>query len=147
MKKDNLLHNFPDLPDAEIDRVGMALRPYLDAGAQDIKPGIAYRLAEARRAAIAALDAQTASSASANGGTLAMSGGASGSRGGRVTDWRFWATGLVVAALLSSYSYQQWNEMVTARDTADVDVMLLGDDLPMDALLDKGFSHFLRDDQ
>jgi len=140
MKKDNLLDN---LPDTEIDRVGKALRPYLDAGAQDIKPGIAYRLAEARRAAVASLNAQTASSTSANGGTLAVA----GPRGGRVTDWRFWATGLVVAALLSSYSYQQWNEIVTARDTADVDVMLLADDVPMDALLDKGFSHFLRDDQ
>lgn len=143
MKKDNIR---PDLPDSEMERVGKSLRPFLDAGAQDIKPGIAYRLAEARRAAIASLDAQTASSTSANGGTLAMA-GASGPRGGRVTDWRFWATGLVVAALLSSYSYQQWNEIVTARDTADVDVMLLADDLPMDALLDKGFSHFLRDDQ
>ena len=143
MKKDNLLPDLPHLSDNEIDRVGKAFRPYLDAAAQDIKPGIAYRLAEARRAAVASLDAQTASSTSANGGTLAMS----GSRGGRVADWRFWATGLVVAALLSSYSYQQWNEMVTARDTADVDVMLLADDVPMDALLDKGFSHFLRDDQ
>ena len=141
MKKENLL---PNLPDTELDRVGKALRPYLDAGAQDIKPGIAYRLAEARRAAIASLDVQTASSTSANGGTLVMAGG---SRGGRVSDWRFWATGLVVAALLSSYSYQQWNEMVIARDTADVDVMLLADDVPVDALLDKGFSHFLRDDQ
>ena len=146
MKKDNLLPDLPHLSDNEIDRVGEALRPYLDAAAQDIKPGIAYRLAEARRAAVASLDAQPASSTSANGGTLAMA-GASGPRGGRITDWRFWVTGLVVAALLSGYSYQQWNEMVTARDTADVDVMLLADDVPMDALLDKGFSHFLRDDQ
>ena len=146
MKKDNLLPDLPHLSDNEIDRVGEALRPYLDAAAQDIKPGIAYRLAEARRAAVASLDAQPASSTSANGATLAMA-SASGPRGGRITDWRFWVTGLVVAALLSGYSYQQWNEMVTARDTADVDVMLLADDVPMDALLDKGFSHFLRDDQ
>ena len=143
MKKDNPLLDLPDLSDNEIDRVGKSLRPYLDASAQNIKPGIAYRLAEARRAAVASLNAQTASSTTANGGTLAVA----GPRSGRVTDWRFWATGLVVAALLSSYSYQQWNEIVTARDTADVDVMLLADDVPMDALLDKGFSHFLRDDQ
>ena len=143
MKKEN---TYLDLPDSEMDRIGKSLRPYLDAGAQDIKPGIAYRLAEARRAAIASLDAQTALSTSTNGETLAIT-GAPSPRGGRVTDWRFWATGLIVAALLSSYSYQQWNEIVTARDTADVDVMLLADDVPMDALLDKGFSHFLRDDQ
>jgi Protein of unknown function (DUF3619) len=138
MKKDLLLQ------DTEMDRVGKALRPYLDAAAQDIKPGIAYRLAEARRAAVSSLDTQTASATLANGSTLTMAGGA---RGGRMTDWRFWATGLLVAAVLSAYSYQQWHEIRAARDTADVDVMLLADDVPVDALLDKGFSHFLRDDQ
>jgi hypothetical protein len=142
MKKD-LLPKSADLPDAELDRVGRALRPYLDAGAQSIKPGIAYRLAEARRAAIASLDPQTASHTVVSGSALAMAGGISR----RVTDWRFWGTGLVVAALLTTYGYRQWDEMVTARDTADVDVMLLADDVPVDALLDKGFSHFLRDDQ
>ena len=143
MKKDNPLFDLPDLSDNEIDRVGKSLRPYLDASAQNIKPGIAYRLAEARRAAIASLDPQTASNTVANGSALAMAGG----MGQRVTDWRFWGTGLIVAALLSTYGYQQWDEMKTARDTADVDVMLLADDVPVDALLDKGFSHFLRDDQ
>ena len=142
MKKDLLLKT-DNLPDTELDRVGKALRPYLDAGAQNIKPGIAYRLAEARRAAVASLDTQTASATLTHGDSLLMAGGPRG----RVSDWRFWATGLVVAALLSSYSYQQWSEMATARDTADVDVMLLADDVPVDALLDKGFSHFLRDDQ
>ena len=139
-KEQNLL---PELPDFELDRVGKALRPYLDASAQNIKPGIAYRLAEARRAAIASLDTQTASSTATSGPTLALAGGTNH----RVTDWRFWGTGLIVAALLSTYGYQQWDEMRTARDTADVDVMLLADDVPVDALLDKGFSHFLRDDQ
>lgn len=139
-KEQNLL---PDLPDFEMDRVGKALRPYLDAAAQNIKPGIAYRLAEARRTAIASLDAETASNTVASGSALAMTGG----MGRRMTDWRFWSIGLIVAALLSTYGYQQWDEMTTARDTADVDVMLLADDVPVDALLDKGFSHFLRDDQ
>jgi hypothetical protein len=142
-KEQNPLLNRPDLPDFELDRVGKALRPYLDASAQNIKPGIAYRLAEARRTAIASLDTQTTSNTVASGSALAMAGG----MGHRITDWRFWGTGLIVAALLSTYGYQQWDEMVTARDTADVDVMLLADDVPVDALLDKGFSHFLRDDQ
>ena len=138
MKKEQSL-----LTDHELDRVGKALRPYFDAAAQNIKPGIAYRLAEARRSAVASLDAETATNTVASGSALAVAGGMSH----RVTDWRFWGTGLIVAALLSTYGYQQWDEMVTARDTADVDVMLLADDVPVDALLDKGFSHFLRDDQ
>ena len=138
MKKEHTL-----LSDFELDRVGKAMRPYLDASAQNIKPGIAYRLAEVRRTAVASLDAETATNTVASGSALAMAGGI----GRRVTDWRFWGTGLIVAALLATYGYQQWDEMVTARNTADVDVMLLADDVPVDALLDKGFSHFLRDDQ
>ena len=138
MKKEQIL-----LSEHELNRVGKALRPYLDASAQNIKPGVAYRLAEARRAAVASMDAQTASSISASGSTLALAGGWRT----RVSDWRFWATGLIVAGVLSTYGFQQWNDFVTARDTADVDVMLLADDVPVDALLDKGFSHFLREDQ
>lgn len=131
------------LQDHEVAAVGKALRPYLDAAAQNIKPGIAYRLAEARRGAIAALEPQTAVSTFGNGGTLAMAGGWRN----RATDWRFWAAGLIVAGVLSTYGFQQWQDIVLARDTADVDVMLLADDVPVDALLDKGFSHFLREDQ
>ena len=138
MKKEETL-----LPDHEVAAVGKALRPYLDAVAQNIKPGIAYRLAEARRGAIAALDTQSATGNVASGGALAMIGGWRE----RATDWRFWGTGLIVAGVLSTYGVQQWRDIVTARDTADVDVMLLADDVPVDALLDKGFSHFLREDQ
>lgn len=138
MKKEENL-----LSDHEMNRVGKALRPYLDAGAENIKPGIAYRLAEARRAAIASLDAEAASSAGLSGGSLVLAGGWRT----RISDWRFWATGLIVAGVLSTYGYQQWSDFVTARDAADVDVMLLADDVPVDALLDKGFSHFLREDQ
>ena len=54
--------------DQELDRVGKALRPYLDAGAENVKPGVAYRLAEARRAAIASLEAQPASATVVSGG-------------------------------------------------------------------------------
>ncbi|MBL8309692.1 MAG: DUF3619 family protein [Burkholderiales bacterium] len=138
MKKEEIL-----LSEHELDRVGKALRPYLDASAQNIKPGVAYRLAEARRAAIASLDAQAASSTGVSGGTLALAGGWRT----RVNDWRFWATGLFVAGAIAVYGYQQWSDNQAARDAADVDVMLLADDVPVDALLDKGFSHFLKEDQ
>lgn len=138
MKKEEIL-----LSDHELDRVGKALRPYLDASAQSIKPGVAYRLAEARRAAIASLETQSATSTTANGGALVMAGGWRS----RVGDWRFWATGLLVAGAITVYGYQQWSDNQAARDAADVDVMLLADDVPVDALLDKGFSHFLKEDQ
>lgn len=138
MKKEEIL-----LSDHELDRVGKALRPYLDASTQNIKPGVAYRLAEARRAAIASLETQSATSTTVNGGALVMAGGWRT----RVSDWRFWATGLLVAGAIAVYGYQQWSDNQAARDAADVDVMLLADDVPVDALLDKGFSHFLKEDQ
>lgn len=130
------------LPDDEVERVGRALRPYLDASADNIPPGIAYRLAEARRAALGQLQPAATIASVGGDGSVSLAGGWRT----RLHDWRFWATGLVVTAVFATWGYRQWNEYVNARDTADVDVMLLADDVPVDALLDKGFSHFLRDE-
>jgi hypothetical protein len=130
------------LQDFEIDAAGKALRPHLDATLDSIKPGIAYRLAEARRNALATLETQTATSSSTQGGTLTLAGGSQS----RLTDWRFWATGLLVSSALAIYGYSAWSDYATASDQAEVDVMLLGDDVPVDALLDKGFNLFLRED-
>jgi Protein of unknown function (DUF3619) len=134
------------LQDHEIDAIGKALRPHLDASLNTIKPGVAYRLAEARRKAVESMvnqtETQTASAFQMNGGALAMSGGFRE----RLTDWRFWATGLLVTGALALYGYSEYNDYVTARDAADIDVMILGDDVPVDALLDNGFSHFIREE-
>jgi uncharacterized phage protein gp47/JayE len=134
------------LQDHEIATLAQKLRPHLDRAAEHVTPHIASRLAAARQAAVAAIarpETQTASDVIANGTTLAMSG--DGSRG-RLTDWRFWATGLVVAALIATYVGNEWRESVDAREAADVELMILGDDLPVDALLDKGFKSFLREE-
>jgi Protein of unknown function (DUF3619) len=133
------------LQDHEIDAIGKALRPHLDASVNNIKPGVAYRLAEARRKAIESIETkqiQTASSTQVNGGSLTMSGGF----GQRLTDWRFWATGLLVAAAVALYGYNEYSDYVNTRDAADIDVMILGDDVPVDALLDKGFNLFVREE-
>jgi Protein of unknown function (DUF3619) len=130
------------LQDFEVDALAKAIRPHLDASLDSIKPGIAYRLAEARRNAVASLDAQTATSSNAQGGTLTIADGAPS----RLTDWRFWATGLLFSAALATYGFSAWSDYTSAREQTEVDMMILGDDVPVDALLDKGFNHYLRED-
>lgn len=143
MKKEQM-----HLPDHEVDHAGKRLRPFLDKAAADVSPSVSSNLAAARAAAVAraaALEAQrsTASATVANGTTLAMNGG--GWRE-RISDWRFWATGVVVAGLVTSYAFTQYRESSVAREAAEVELMILGDDVPVDALLDKGFSSFLREE-
>jgi hypothetical protein len=136
------------LPDHEVDQAGKRLRPFLDKAAADAAPSVSANLAAARAAAVArvaALEAErsAASTVVANGSTLALNGG--GLRE-RISDWRFWATGIVVAGLVASYAFSQYRESNVAREAAEVELMILGDDVPVDALLDKGFSSYLREE-
>jgi hypothetical protein len=135
------------LLDHEIDAAGGAVRKQLNRAGTDVSPEIALRLAKAREAAVAKaaqLEARAASSAISNGRTLALSAG-SGWRN-RLSDWRFWATGLVVAGIVAAYASSEYSEAVRAQDAAEIELMILGDDVPVDALLDKGFKSFLREE-
>ncbi|MGL4231601.1 MAG: DUF3619 family protein [Casimicrobium sp.] len=133
------------LQDHEIDAAGSKLRPHLDRAADDVAPHVASRLAAARQMAVAkvaALETKTATSVASQGGTLAISGGWKE----RATDWRFWATGLIIGAIIAAYGLNQYREASSLRDAAEVELMILGDDVPVDALLDKGFGSFLREE-
>jgi Protein of unknown function (DUF3619) len=141
MKKEKVLL------DHEVDAVAKALRPHLDRAEKHVSPQIAARLAKAREAAVAkvaALEAQAASNVVANGSTLALNQG--GGWRNRVADWRFWATGLVVAGLIAAYVGNEYRDGLNAREAAEIELMILGDDVPVDALLDKGFKSFLREE-
>jgi hypothetical protein len=141
MKKEKVLL------DHEVDAAGKALRPYLDRAEKHVSPQIAARLAQARAAAVAkvaALEAQAATSVVSNGNTLALS--HDGGWRDRMSDWRFWATGLVVAGLIAAYVGNEFRESANAREAAEIDLIILGDDVPVDALLDKGFKSFLREE-
>jgi hypothetical protein len=141
MKKEKILL------DHEVDAAGQKLRPHFDRAASELSPQIVQRLAKAREAAVskvAVRETQTASDVVASGNTLSMSGGNGWQD--RLGDWRFWATGLLVAAAITLYVGNEWRENVDAREAADVELMILGDDVPVDALLDKGFKSFLREE-
>jgi Protein of unknown function (DUF3619) len=134
------------LQDHEIDAFAQKLRPQLDRAAENVAPQIAARLADARKLAVnkaESLARETAADVISNGTTLTLS---NGNGRGRLGDWRFWATGLVVAALIVVYGGNEWRESMDAREAADVELMILGDDVPVDALLDRGFKSFLREE-
>jgi Protein of unknown function (DUF3619) len=138
------------LQDYEIDALAQKLRPHLDRAAENVSPQIAARLAAARQRAVEKVESlaseiasEIASDVISNGTTLALS---NGNGRGRFGDWRFWATGLVVASLIAVYGGNEWRESMDARDAAEVELMILGDDVPVDALLDRGFKSFLREE-
>jgi hypothetical protein len=138
------------LLDHEIDAAGAAVRNQLNKVVDDVSDPVAARLAKAREAAVAKVAQQEALAAStvlSNGNTLALSqGGKNGGWRDRLSDWRFWATGLLVGAVIAVYAGNEYNESAQARDAAEIELMILGDDVPVDALLDKGFKSYLREE-
>jgi hypothetical protein len=128
---------------------GTKLGRHLDAGAADLRPGIAYRLQQARAAALDKLAEreQTAASAVvASSGRLAGAGGAavSGGRGGRslFAQPRLWVGILLIAA--AGYGLQQWLAWQELEEIEDLDAKLLSSDLPIDAYLDRDFMQWLK---
>jgi|GEM_PF-1394586 len=137
------------LPDHEIDRTAAALRPHLNAAIDRIDDDVKRRLAAARARAVAARAERETKPVIApvavGNGQWALPGDVGRDLRGRLSDWRFWATGLVVGLLIALYGAHLWRDHVASRDAVDVDLMILGDDVPVDALLDRGFSHFVRE--
>ena len=127
--------NKSSLSDQELDRVGKALRPYLTPGQKISSPASPSVLPKSR-AAIASLIR--------NPRPPLQSWWRARYRGWvplTVERLALWATGLGCCCL-AIVRYQQWSDYVTARDTADVDVMLLADDVPVDAFARQRFLHF-----
>ncbi len=129
------------------------LKGYLDQGSADLRPGIAFRLQQARAAALARargepLPQQDFGLAGAHG--LAGAGGGSlagSSRPNRplYTQFRLWlAVGLVAAAVLG---YQQWTAWQELLEQEDLDTQILTSDLPIDAFVDRGFQLWLKSAQ
>ncbi|HEX8739552.1 MAG TPA: DUF3619 family protein [Casimicrobiaceae bacterium] len=115
------------------------LTPYLDRGVDALRPGTAYRLQEARAAALARL------------GDDAPAGRSRDGERERPFQRRGWAiaTRWAAVALLvigTGVGWQQWRRTQLtdqAHDYADLDTQILSSDLPIDALLDRGFQNWL----
>ncbi len=115
---------------------------YLDAGAAEIKSGTAYRLQQARAAALASLAPGAPRRAPQTSLARAFAGG-----GGGGTSGSFWKSGrlwfgiLLIAAV--GFAFQQWQLVQQTREIEELDAQILTSDLPIDAYLDRGFQTWL----
>ena len=115
----------------------------LDQGTAELRQGLGYRLQGARQVALARMAANADSPKRAPALEWAGAGGATGTLGRRsfMTDYRLWLAVFVVAGGIYFYNY--WTILQEASEIAELDSLLLGSDLPFDALLDKGFENWL----
>lgn len=123
------------------------IRRALDESAERLPYRVTERLAKAREAALAQVPAH--SSVVGLSGTLATEaiagrrtvGFASGGTGW----WRF-AGMIVPAAILVGglVAFTVWDVSATANELSELDAEVLSDDVPLDALSDRGFGVFLK---
>lgn len=120
------------------------LTTYLDAGTAEIKSGTAYRLQQARSAALARL-AQTDAGGipqSRLAHAFAGSAGTTGQSGANFwKSGRLWLGILLIAA--ASFGFQQWQLYQQTREIEELDTQILSSDLPIDAYIDQGFQAWL----
>ena len=129
------------------DNFAKKLTGYLDIGAMELKAGTAYRLQQARAAALAHLTAPGGVRAPESRLAHAFAGvGGTGAKGGRSlwTSARLWlGIAIIVAA---GFGYQQWQAYQRVNDIVELDAQILSSDLPIDAYLDQGFRNWLTHD-
>jgi hypothetical protein len=130
------------------DNFPKKLTAYLDIGAAELKAGTAYRLQNARAAALARLAGSDGMRAPESRLAHAFAGGGgSSSSGGRSlwTSARLWlGIAIIVAA---GFGYQQWQVYQQVNDIVELDAQILSSDLPIDAYLDQGFRNWLAHDE
>jgi len=128
------------------EEIGKAVKAYLDEGTAEMRSGVAYRLQQARAAALA----RVAEPASASEGLLqhahglaGLGGSAKGPRGERpfLLQPRVWLGILLLAAAM--FGYQQWTAWQELEELEDLDAQILTSDLPIDAYVDRGFQQWL----
>lgn len=118
---------------------------YLDAGATQLKAGTAYRLQQARAAALMRLGEAVEVSGLRTAHALA-GGTGTGALGGRppaLGRLRLWL-GVAVFVAVAGFGWQQWKAVQQVREFEELDTQILSSDLPIDAYLDRGFQNWLK---
>jgi hypothetical protein len=132
------------------EQYAVKLKGLLDQGAASVKPGVAYRLQQARTAALARLaGAEKSVAGGAFAGAPTLAGAHGGPVGGAPRPGRpiyaqakLWIALAVLAAAL--LGWQQWSAWEELEALEDLDAQLLTSDLPIDAYLDRGFQLWLK---
>ena len=138
------------------ERFHLEIRRALDESAGRLPFRVAHRLERARGLALTRLSQADAAARrtvevrEVMAATATAGGGSAASPNGEGTSWwwRFAATVLplliVVAGLMA---ISVWVDTDMAEDTADVDMAVLTDDVPISAYADRGFGVFLKNSQ
>jgi hypothetical protein len=115
---------------------------YLDASTANLKAGTAYRLQQARAAALARLtQTETAGAIAVSGNTASLGpGGHSHRFAGSPVRW----LGIVLIAAAALFGWQQWRAIQQVNELQELDSQILSSDLPIDAYLDRGFQNWLK---
>jgi hypothetical protein len=115
---------------------------YLDQGAAELKPGVAYKLRIARQEALARLEDPQRAVALRGAHALGGSGTVSGSGRSFRTSGKLWLGILLIAAV--GFGVQQWQAYRQLIELEETDAAILSSELPIDAYLDRGFQNWLR---
>jgi len=118
--------------------IAKKLTSYLDLGAAGLKPGMAYRLQQARQKALAG----AAEPLRARELALAGGGGRIPDRRHLLADAKIWVSVLLLVGGVLYFQY--WQSMQQARDIEETDAAILSSELPIEAYLDRGFQAWLR---
>ncbi|MBS0321546.1 MAG: DUF3619 family protein [Proteobacteria bacterium] len=124
------------------DEFAVKIKGYLDRSAADLKPGHAYRLRQAREAALARLDGAVPVAVDAV--ELAGAHGFARVPVRRSRKPLYSLVALVFVAVVSGVGYQQWRAYTHIQELEELDAQILASDLPIDAYLDGGFQTWLK---
>lgn len=131
-------------PQFETDRIGSAVREYLDGSTERLPSRITDRLYHARLSAMAARKQEfTPQLERALRPQLAFNQGGSGSQPSSYWNRLSWFAPFIVLAL-GLLAISEWQQDARINDIAAVDIALLSDDVPPDAYIDSGFLAFLK---
>jgi hypothetical protein len=134
-------------------RFGLRVAARLSGGTGTLPHDVNERLRVARRQALAVAAERRAAQAAASP-VRAAAVTSSGSRGASAASllgggpgnpwWNALASALpMLVLLLGLYGIGHWQQLEQIATAADIDVALLGDDLPPSAFTDPGFAEFL----
>lgn len=131
-------------PQFETDRIGSAVREYLDGSTAQLPSRITDRLYHARLSAMAARKQEFIPQLErVLRPQLAFNQGSNGSQPSSPWSRLSWFAPFIVLAL-GLLAISEWQQDARINDIAAVDIALLSDDVPPDAYMDSGFLAFLK---
>lgn len=119
--------------------LGRKIARLLDHSVGDIKQGTLYRLQSARRAATDKYAATEPATGWVWAGNAAAQTGP-----GRFLNMRFLLPFAGLIMVLAGVIYWQAAQQANGNDLAEIDAVILADELPINAYLDKGFDAWLK---